>query len=123
MTTTPRLLRYADAYLQMANEARYRPSAPGDGCGHIDLTRKQLADRERLHDEAVGYAMAFSTEEDTRKFNIGCSNYTTNRAFIFTIEAARVLAGSWNVLGDELAVRLLEMAIDEIKCSKSGKAA
>jgi hypothetical protein len=73
----------------MAKRARYRP------------TDKQLADPERLEREAIAYANSLS--------------YTTNRAFIFTIEAARVLAGSWNALGDDVAVRLLEMAIDEIK--------
>jgi hypothetical protein len=88
---TTQLQRYAEAYLRMAKRARYRPTA------------KQLADPERLERKAIAYANSFNAED------------TTNRAFIFTIEAARVLAGSWNVLGDEVAVRLLEMAIDEIK--------
>ncbi len=37
----PRLERFAEAYLAMAGQARYRPQAPGDGFGNILLTRKQ----------------------------------------------------------------------------------
>jgi hypothetical protein len=41
--TEPRASRYREAYLMMAKQARYRPQAPGDGMGHVSLTRKQLA--------------------------------------------------------------------------------
>ena len=48
---------------------------------------------------------------NTRTFWIGSSNFSTNRAFVLSIEAARLLAGG----GDEHAVRLLELAIKQIK--------
>jgi hypothetical protein len=57
--------------------------------------------------------VSFYKEEDTRQFWIGCSNYTTNRAFIWTIEAARVLASGTD--GNATAIKLLSMALDEIK--------
>jgi hypothetical protein len=103
-------MRFAQAYLMMA-EAGYRPAAPSDGFGHIQLTATQLADRQRLDQEAVKYAVAFVREEDNRTFNVGCSNYTTNRAFVLCIEAARLLCGG----GDQEAVRLLKLAIKEIE--------
>jgi hypothetical protein len=96
----------------MAN-AGYRPAAPSDGFGHIQLTREQLDDRQRLDWEAVEYAVAFVCEDDARTFNIGCSNYATNRALVLTIEAARLLCGGFD--GDQHAVRLLKLAITEIE--------
>jgi hypothetical protein len=54
--------------------------------------------------------LKFSAEEDERTFWIGCSNFTTNRAFVCTIEAARLLAGG----GDAAAPRLLKIAVKEI---------
>jgi hypothetical protein len=57
-----RLERFAEAYLAMAGQARYRPQAPGDGFGNILLTRKQCGDVERLVREAADYALSFSAE-------------------------------------------------------------
>src|SRR4051812_26096389 len=88
-----RLQRFAQAYLAMAEEADYRPQAPSDGCGHIQLSRKELKDPARLRQECIDYALRFDKEEDARVFNIGCSDFRTNRAFLWTIEAARQLAG------------------------------
>ena len=109
--TEPRASRYREAYLTMAKEARYRPQAPGDGMGHVLLTRKQLSDPERLEKEATAYAITFNNEENTRSFNLGCSCFETNRAFIWTIEAARALAGG----RPDLALDLLNMAVKDIK--------
>lgn len=92
-TMCNRLTRYAEAYVHMAKEARYRPKAPGDGFGNVSLSARQLADRQRLMREAADYARAFDAEEDERTFIIGCSEYDTNRALIYTVEAARVLCG------------------------------
>jgi len=104
-------IRIREAYLQMAETARYRPQAPSDGLGNIELSPEELEDSERLAREASEYAVAFVNEEDTRQFHIGVSNYATNRAFVYTIEAARALCSgkSW------LALRLLEMAIEDVK--------
>ena len=109
-----RLQRYAEAYLAMAGTANYRPQAPGDGCGNVHLTRDEAADPERLHAEAVAYAKRFNDEEDDRTFNIGCTNFDTNRACIYTIEAARCLCGG---ILDDVAAVLLEMALKELKGS------
>jgi hypothetical protein len=105
--------RYAEAYLRMAQDARYRREAPGDGCGGIHLSVGELRDPARLEQEAVAYALRFAKEEDTGSFCIGCSNFSTNRAFIWTIEAARTLAGGGE--GDAIARKLLKMAVEELE--------
>jgi hypothetical protein len=105
-----RLARFAEAYLIMAG-VKYRPAAPSDGCGNIQLSPDQFKARDRLYREAVKYAVDFYREEDSLSFWIGCSNFNTNRAFVLSIEAARLLAGC----GETHAVRLLELAIKEIK--------
>src|SRR5258705_12552029 len=84
-----KLTRYAETYLMMAR-AKYRPAAPGDGFGAIMLSDEQLADADRLYLEAVKYAVMFCREEDSNRFYIGCSNFSTNPAFILLIEAARL---------------------------------
>ena len=77
-----------EAYLAMA-KVGYRPAAPGDGCGSISLTRKQLADPAQLEREATGYADSFRKEEDTCRFWIGCADSRRTQALVYTIEAAR----------------------------------
>ena len=109
--TEPRASRYREAYLRMAKEADYRPQAPGDGMGHVSLTRKQLTDPELLQREATAYALRFNKEENEMTFAIGCSDFCTNRAFIWTIEAARALAGG----KPDLALDLLNMAVKDVK--------
>ena len=104
--------RIQEAYLRMAREARYRPAARGDGCGSIDLTANELKDPELLAKEAARYASTFIKEEDTLQFRIGISNYSTNRAVVFIIEAARLLCGA---LDDERALKLLRMAASEVE--------
>jgi hypothetical protein len=94
----------------MAERARYRPAAPGDGFGNITLSTKQLDDPQRLAKEAAVYAKRFIAEEDGRTFRIGVSNFRTNRAFVYVIEAARCLCGG----ADDVAATLLKMASDEI---------
>jgi hypothetical protein len=117
----PRLERFFEAYLLMASEANYRPQAPGDGWGHVLLSRAQLRDRKRLEKEAVDYVLKFDKEEDTRTFWVGTSNFSTNRAFLWTIEAARQLAGGED--GNATAIKLLEMAAKEVKRHCRKKAA
>lgn len=53
--TTPdeRFERYRTAYLEMAKTARYRPVAPSDGLGNVQLSKSQMADPARLSAEAV----------------------------------------------------------------------
>lgn len=85
-----KLMRFAQASLMMAT-AKYRPAAPSDGCGNNTLSAAQLKDDRQLHREAVEYALKFCREEDSHKFWIGYSNFTTNRASVLCIEAA----GCW----------------------------
>jgi hypothetical protein len=110
-----KLVRFAQAYLMMA-DAKYRPAAPSDGFGNIQLTKDEIADEDRLYCEAVKYAAQFSLEEDRHAFWVGCSNYSTNRAFVLAIEAARSLAGGSEF--NKQAVKLLELAINEINAAE-----
>jgi hypothetical protein len=63
--------------------------------------------------EACDYAIRFDKEEDGDEFHIGCSDFRTNRAFVLSIEAARLLASGDG--GNRCAIQLLQMAIEEIK--------
>jgi hypothetical protein len=111
-TTDPRLERFRQAYLQMAQQAKYRPQAPSDGFCNILLEPAELCDPDRLWREATEYALQFSAEEDGHSFWIGCSDFRTNRAFAWSIEAARLLAA-----GDfsrDTALKLLRMAVREV---------
>lgn len=104
--------RIHEAYLCMAKKAKHRPQTPSDGLGHILLSDAELADPDRLKVEASDYAERFIKEEDTSRFNIGVSNYPTNRAFVYTIEAAKLLCtGS----ADRRAAKLLGMALKDVK--------
>jgi hypothetical protein len=60
---------------------------------------------------ATAYALRFNEEENGLTFSIGCSDFSTNRAFIWAIEAARALAGN----KPDLALDLLNMAIKDVK--------
>ena len=112
-----KIMRFVEAYLMMAVRARYRPGAPSDGFGHIQLSEDEFKDETRLLREAVKYAVDFDKEEDKDVFHIGCSDFRTNRAFLLSIEAARLLASG---LGSEsFAIKVLQMAIEEIRTSLS----
>ena len=104
--------RIIEAYKTMAAEARYRPAAPGDGCGSVYLTPEQEGDPSLLESEAATYAKRFLAMENTLSFRIGVSNYETNRALVYTIEAARALCAG---IADDLAEDLLEMALAELR--------
>ena len=106
--------RIREAYLRMAKEANYRPAAPSDGFGNIQLTAEELHDPQKLEAEATEYADSLIRQENEYAFDIGTSNWETNRALAYAIEACRLLCGA----ADELAVKLLSMAIVEIQCEK-----
>src|SRR5262245_35576522 len=112
VSTDPRVRRFADAYRAMARQAKYRPQAPSDGFGNIQLSATELEDPERLDREAEAYSRRFAAEEDDGSFRVGCSNFPTNRAFVWIIEAARLLASGTS--GNEYAYELLNMAMPEI---------
>jgi hypothetical protein len=67
----PKLTRFKEAYLGMARRARYRPGAPGDGCGNIVLSDEDLRDPVRLDEEAVAYA----EKMDRRGRALSCGRY------------------------------------------------
>jgi hypothetical protein len=92
MSSDPRFGRSIEAYLAMAERAQYRPAAPGDGMGSVFLSEDEAADPARLRSEAAQYASDFLGEEDEDKFSVGCSDFNTSRAFVWAIEAARLLA-------------------------------
>ena len=112
----PSVKRFAEAYLIMAKDAKYRPEAPSDGFGNIQLSPDELKDPDRLRDEAAAYALKFKKEDDATIFRIGCSNFSTNRPFVFAIETARLLASGNG--GNSTALRLLKMAVKEIEAVK-----
>jgi hypothetical protein len=105
--------RIVEAYIQMAEKAKYRPQAPSDGFGNIELSEEDLADPEVLADEAAAYADRFIEDEDRGKFHIGVSDWYTNRALVYTIEAARLLCMTRP--SAVYALKLLEMAAVEVK--------
>jgi hypothetical protein len=106
------LQRLIEAYMAMAEQVSYRPAAPSDGHGHILLTPEELADKDRLAREANHYAHRFVCEEEERVFHIGCTNYNTNRAFVYGLEALRCLCSGG---ADGLALDLFSMARVEIE--------
>jgi hypothetical protein len=110
--------RICQAYVRMTRKALYRPAAPGDGLGSVHLSADELKDPHVLDVEARKYAAQFIKEEDGLQFFIGCSNYRTNRALVYTIEAARFLCCG---MADDLALRLLRMATEEVKYQTQGK--
>lgn len=93
--------RIREAYIEMATQAHYRAEA-GEGA----------TDDDDLDDEAARYATRFIAEEQTADFHIGVSDYTTNRALVYSIEAARQLC--CGALGANHALKLLEMAVAEV---------
>lgn len=81
--------------------------------GGLYLTDEELLDPTRLEREAERYALRFAGEDDSRHFFVGVSNYSTNRALVYAIEAARSLCGCQ----PELAADLLRMALKEIEAT------
>jgi hypothetical protein len=98
--------RIREAYIEMARQANYRPEAAVGSSAGSDV-----------RDEAVSYAKRFISEEQTTEFHIGVSDYTTNRALVYTIEAARLLCGG--MLGVDHALKLLEMAVAEVRAQRN----
>lgn len=110
MTTFPTTCRtqIENAYVRMADEARYRPQAPSDGFGNITVPLEDLD----LEDEARRYAERWWREEDEGDFVIGLANYSTRPAMIFALEAARCTCSG---TADDVALRLLRMAVAELR--------
>jgi len=101
--------RFKEAYRQMAKVARYRPAAPSDGYGNITV---ELNDPDDLEKESWRYAKKLYQQDENGIFEIyGCSNFSTNRALVYVLEAAKNLCAG----DDDAALKLLDMAITDIK--------
>ena len=98
-----------NAYRTMATEAKYRPTAPSDGFGHIVVPDDELD----LDAEARDYALRWWSEEDDGRFDIGSADFTTRKAMIFAVEAARLMAGGAS--NERHAAKLLRLALEEIE--------
>jgi hypothetical protein len=108
--------RFKEAYRQMAKLAKYRPAAPSDGFGNIT---RELDDPEDLEQESWRYAKRLYEQDEKALFEIhGCSNFDTNRALIYLLEAAQILCSGSR---DDLALKLLNMAIKDIKTKDSSE--
>ena len=104
--------RFAEAYVSMAEVLTYRPKLPRDFRGSSLLTDEQKRDKVRLMVEAYLYAREFDAADAAGYHLIGTSNFTTNRALVYVIEAAKLLCRA----GSSLTVRcLLAHAIQELK--------
>ena len=101
------LKQIVDSYKRMAVVSRYRPGAPSDGLGNVVVPLEDLD----LEQEALQYAATWNAEENAREFHVGVCNFPTRPATIFAIEAARNMCGA----EDQLALRLLRMAVSELE--------
>lgn len=95
-----------EAYLLMAEKARYRPQAPSDGLGHITADLDDLD----IDQEARAYAQRFWDSEDDRYWFIGCANFSQRKAMVYLIEAARACCSA----NPALAADLTDLAVAEL---------
>jgi hypothetical protein len=105
--------RIRNAYLQMAEKAHFRPQAPSDGFGNVQLTEGEIADQDRLEKEATAYAKRFVEQEKSLYFRIGTGDWTNAHALVYAIEAEKALCGGASSM--DLAIKLLEMATAEAR--------
>lgn len=96
----------ANTYKRMAEQARYRPAAPGDGMGNIPFPEQELD----LEQEQYDYIKSWWATEDSGTYPAGVPDFTYRPALIFIIEAARNLNG----MAPLVARKLLTMAIEQI---------
>jgi len=108
----PRAECVRQAYLEMA--PFYRPEAPNDGWGRIELTAEEMRDLDRLDQEARDYALAFVCQDETARFRIsGRPHHPINPVAIWALEAAYLLCAG--EAGNATAVKLLRLALKEIE--------
>jgi hypothetical protein len=95
-----------EAYLLMAERARYRPAAPSDGFGHITVPLAELD----IDEEAREYAQRFWDQEDDKWWFIGCANFAQRKAMVYLVEAARACCSA----DPALAANLVDLAKAEL---------
>jgi hypothetical protein len=83
------------------------------------LSREELADPVRLAQEANRYAAQMLAEDDAMQYPMGCPNGAWNKAFCYTIEAARVMCGGKSDADSaaKLIKALLRLANKEINAA------
>ncbi len=102
------------AYLAMAEQANYRPAASSNQItGEIILDAAELCSVEQLQHEAGEYAHNFVEQEDTCAYHIGVTDYETAQAFVFGLEALKLLCGC----APRRALKLLQMAAQDVEAA------
>jgi len=110
----PRAECVRQAYLEMA--PFYRPEAPNDGFGRIELTAEELRDLDRLDQEARDYALAFVCQDETTRFRIAGRSQPhrpLGPAAIWVLEAAYLLCAG--EAGHATAAKLLRLVLKVIE--------
>ena len=108
----PRAECVRQAYLGMASF--YRPEAPNDGWGRIELSVEEMRDLDRLDREARDYALAFVCQDETARFRIsGRPHRPINPVAVWALEAAYLLCAG--EAGNATAAKLLRLALKEIE--------
>lgn len=103
--------RLIDAYCQMAEQVLYRPAAPSDGFGHITIPTAEL----EASMEARDYVKRFLDEEAEDRYWVGNPDFSANRAFIWTLEALRLMCGGMTWVGeDEEQARIRKAAVPRL---------
>jgi hypothetical protein len=105
--------QYKDAYLAMAQKAGYRPAAPSDGLGYLQLSPSEASDPVRLDKEAEDFAADFIRADTARRTVIdGCANEPL-KAFFYAVQAAQLMCGG--TANRPPIKALLKMALKEIE--------
>jgi hypothetical protein len=99
-----------DAYITMATAKKgYRPNAPSDGHGNIQLDAEALADPVRLEMEGWRAARSFYEADDNEVFEIhGCADGRLAVTMYFALEAAQRCCGG---VSNGAIRTILELAI------------
>lgn len=104
-----RIRAVKDAYLRMAHF--YRPEAPSDGFGNIQLDDDGRADPVRLEMEGWLAGLKWRDADDRMDFSVqGCADFRNVPAMYLMLQAAQLCCS-----GPEPAIRkLLQMAIEAL---------
>ncbi len=106
--------RFAEAYLTMVHDARYRPEAPSDGLGTVLLTADELRETGRLASEAQRYAEDLERQDRKGSFVLhGCTNWMQNKLFVYLLNATTLCFTGSGALPAQK--RLLQSALREIE--------
>jgi hypothetical protein len=108
--------RFCEAYLQMTKIA-YRPAAPSDGFGNVVLSDAELQNQTEINEEATSYADECVASDDDCTWRTGSTNYSTNRATVYLVEAVRNLCSGSD--GNPWALKLIKLAVDDIEAAQA----